>query len=63
MSDQDTYRKAAAECLEIVKSTAEQGTRNRLLILACNFLDLARRAEAGESASHGLGEEFTEMRG
>ena len=39
--DRHAYRLAAAECLEAAQSTAEQGPRERLTVLASKFLDLA----------------------
>jgi hypothetical protein len=59
MSDQDTYRQAAAECLAIAKSTTEQDTRMRLVVLASKFLDLAQ-AQGDDQALRVLMDEFND---
>jgi len=40
---EDEYRRAAAECLELARATAEPSTRIRLFSLALNWLDLANK--------------------
>jgi hypothetical protein len=48
MSDGDTYRRAAAACLEIANTTNNPDVRTGLLLLAGNFLDQATRIEADD---------------
>jgi hypothetical protein len=43
MQDQNSYRQAAAECLEIAGTTTDPEARIRLVVLASKFLDLASK--------------------
>jgi len=42
MDPRDGYRRAAAECIEASRQTRAPGTRIELLVMALQFLELAR---------------------
>ena len=56
------YREAAVRCLEIAKLTAEPHTRERLVVLAANFLELADKRAAQDSVLRRLIDEFNDSK-
>ena len=58
MPDQEAYRQAAAECLEIATGTTDLQARQRLVVLAAKFLDLV--SDGQDSLLRRLIDEFNE---
>ena len=50
MDPRDGYRRAAAECIEASRQTQTPGTRIELLVMALQFLELAKARLRGGRA-------------
>jgi hypothetical protein len=49
MDPREGYRRAAAECIEASRQTSAPGTRIELLVMAMQFLELAKAKLSGRT--------------